>query len=214
MRRFLCEGLPGSGCSFLLSSIQVCLLLLSISTPYPSWREVYAIIAWNFLIWYYFECCCKWIDAHSCLRAFFESLQLFFHVVYPFGFSIMILSVPIFCSKIVLISLLLVVGMSSHILSLLAGRVFSHCFGMSCFVSFVWSYDGIFLVFLLSPVPRVVLFLLIVIPCSFCPNILFFSSVFDFLLVFSDFLFVFPVYIPIQVLNFCSSNFSWSNFAL
>ena len=75
-------------------------------------------------------------------------------------------------------------------------------FGISCFVRIVWSYLGIFLVFLLSTLPfdlfpRVVSFDLIVLLCSFCPNIssriiiiniLIFSFTFDFLQFFMRFL--------------------------
>ena len=55
-------------------------------------------------------------------------------------------------------------------------RIFFRCFGMSCFVCIVWSYLCIFLVFVLSTVPsdlsfRILSFALIVLLCSFRPNI-------------------------------------------
>ena len=73
-----------------------------------------------------------------------------------------VLLVAIFCSKIILIPLHLVVGMSSCDLPLLADRIFFRCFGMSRFVYIVLPCLDIFLVFLLSPVlsglfPRVLL---------------------------------------------------------
>ena len=89
--------------------------------------------------------------------------------------------------------------MSSCILPLHAGRIFFHCFGMSWFVYIVWFCLGIFLVFLLSPVPFnlfpwIVSFVLIMLLFSFRPIIFYrFSSVFAFLLVVVDILFVLPV---------------------
>ena len=71
-----------------------------------------------------------------------------------------------------------IVGISSCILYLLAGRSIFLCFGMSCFVWIVWPCLGIFLVFFLSSVPsdvcpRVVLFvLLVVLLLAFHLNIL------------------------------------------
>ena len=49
------------------------------------------------------------------------SSNSFFHVVYIFGFLCYAFSVPIFCSKIVLLPFHPVVGMSSYIFPLLAG---------------------------------------------------------------------------------------------
>ena len=60
------------------------------------------------------------------------------------------LSVPIFYSEIVFLSIYLVVSMFSCILPVFADRIFFICFRMSCFVCNVWSNLGIFLVFLLS----------------------------------------------------------------
>ena len=61
--------------------------------------------------------------------------------IQPFSY---IFSICIFYSKIVLLSLHLVVGMSSCILHLLVGRIFFQHFGMSCFVCISWPYLGIF----------------------------------------------------------------------
>ena len=97
------------------------------------------------------------------------------------------LSVPIFCSKIILLPSHLVVGISSPILPLLARIIFFHRFGISCFICIVWSCLGIFLGFLLSPVSsdlsfQVVSFDLIVLLFSLRPNkssyIFFFVSIF------------------------------------
>ena len=85
--------------------------------------------------------------------------------------------VSIFCSEIVLFPCHPVVGMSSCILLLLAGRIFFRCFGMSCFVCIVLSCLDIFLVFFLSPEPSdlfpwVVLFVfLVMLLFSFRPDI-------------------------------------------
>ena len=87
---------------------------------------------------------------------------------------------------------------------------FFRCCEITCFVCIVWSYLCIFLVFLLSPLPSdlslwVLSIVLMVLRCSFRPNIFSrFSSVLIFLFVVKAFLFVFPVWFPIQVLSFCS----------
>ena len=62
------------------------------------------------------------------------------------------LSIAIFCSKIFLPLSHAVVDMTSPILRLIVVRIFLRCFGTSCFIYIVWSYLGIFLVFLLSRV--------------------------------------------------------------
>ena len=41
-----------------------------------------SIIACYFPIWYFFECCSEWMEVYFCLRAFFESLSIFFHYYY------------------------------------------------------------------------------------------------------------------------------------
>ena len=63
-----------------------------------------------------------------------------------------------FCSRFLLQNCFVsfastVVGMYSCILHLLAGRIFFHCFRMTCFICIVWSCLSIFLVFLLLPLP-------------------------------------------------------------
>ena len=47
----------------------------------------------------FFKCCSKWIEVYFCLRAFFQSLQLFPHDVYPFSLSIIISTFPYFAPK-------------------------------------------------------------------------------------------------------------------
>ena len=122
------------------------------------------------------------------------------------------LYVPKFYSETVLPPSYSAVGMSSHNATILIWRIFFHCFRMSGFGGIVWSYLDKFLVSLLSPVPsdlspRVISFVVIVLPCSFRPNIfLCFSSVLSFSLVVEAFFFVFPVWFPIHVLNFCSCS--------
>ena len=69
-----------------------------------------------------------WVYVH--LKAFFEHWQLCFHVVYPFGFFVFGLSVPIFCSKIFLPLSLPVVDMASLILPLIVGRIFFPVFSI------------------------------------------------------------------------------------
>ena len=124
-----------------------------------------------------------------------------------------VLSVPIFCSKIFLLPCHQVVGMYSCILTQLAGWFF-HCFWKSWFICIVWSCLTIILAFLLSPVlsglfPRVVFYvLLLVLFFSFCPNMFQCSpSVLSFSLVVGDFFSVFPVEFTLQALRFCSCSF-------
>ena len=62
------------------------------------------------------------------------------------------------CSHILLL-LPLVIGISSHILYLLAGWIFFSYFGMSCFVCIVWSYVGI-----------IIIIIIIICIFSFCPR--------------------------------------------
>ena len=108
--------------------------------------------------------------------------------------------VPIFCSKIVLLPSRSVVGISSHLFPLLAGRIFFCCFGMFYFVCIVWSYRDIFLVFLRQ-------YLLIhLFVCSNCATLLFstqhilaFFFYLSILLVVEAFLFVLAVWFLILV---------------
>ena len=79
---------------------------------------------------------------------------------------------------------------------------------MSCFVCIVLSCHDIFLIFLLSQIPSglfppVVLFVLLVVLLFLFRSNMFqrSSSVLSFLLVIVDFLSVFPVEFPIQILS-------------
>ena len=56
-----------------------------------------------FGIFFFFECCSKWINVYIRLRTFFNSLQLFFHFAYPFCFFVMILPFPYFTPKLLCI---------------------------------------------------------------------------------------------------------------
>ena len=134
----------------------------------------------------------------------FTTLQI--HVAY----FCYVLLVAIFYSKIVQLLLHSVVGMFSwHLLQLVGGILF-RCIGMFSFVCIVLPFVDILLVFLLSPVlsrlfPQVVsLFFL-----AFQR----FSFVSSFLPVFVDFLPVFPVEFPIQVLVFCLCSLKESRFS-
>ena len=97
-----------------------------------SWPGVFQFGTFRVLIW-----------ANQGLRAVFEFLQIF-HVVYPFDFSV----VPYFASKL-FVSLTFDCGY----VFVLAGRIFFRCFRMTSLVYVVWFYLGIFIIFLLSPVP-------------------------------------------------------------
>ena len=67
-------------------------------------------------------------------QGFFKSLQfLAIRVIHTFGFY-----VPIFFSKCVLFPFHSVGGMSLCILHLYVGRIFSRCFGISCFDCNFW----------------------------------------------------------------------------
>ena len=82
-------------------------------------------------------------------------------------------SIPILCSKTVLLPFHPVARLSLHFLSLLADRIF-----FRCFVWIVWFCLGIFLVFILSPIlsdsSLQVVSLVVVLLFSFCPNSYFF----------------------------------------
>ena len=80
-----------------------------------------------------FKCCSERFQEYSSRRTFFESLQFFFHVFYPFGL-LYVISFPLFYTKIVLLPLQPVVVLSTTILHLLVSRTFFRCFRMSCFV--------------------------------------------------------------------------------
>ena len=59
--------------------------------------SMYAIMAWRFLVWYFFGCCSELIDVYFRFRFIFE-FWLFFYVANPFDFSIFS-SFPYFAPK-------------------------------------------------------------------------------------------------------------------
>ena len=137
-----------------------------------------------------FECCSKWTEAYIGLQAFFRSLQLFFHVVYPFEFSVMIFLFQHFARKLFCLACFQLLICVRTVFPYWLVTFFS-LFWNICFALIVWFCVRIFLVFLLSPVSsdlslRVVSFVLIVLLCSFRPNIFFLS-----LYIFNCFIFLF-----------------------
>ena len=208
--------LSGSGWSFLWSSIQICLLLL----------RVYLFLSWIFKtriqayhhglefsnMVFLGECCSEWIEVFFAFEPSsspYNSFSMFTRL----DFLLWSLYVPIFCSKTVLLSSHSVVGMSSHLVSLLAGGIFFRCFGMSCFVCIVWSFwSSFFRQYLLIHLFDVYLLFSL---CCFCLPILaffFFCLLSNFLICVSspisypgfEFLFVFSKGTPF---------FSQTNFA-
>ena len=96
----------------------------------PSWPNVFKFGT-------FFKCCSEWI----------EGLVWVLVILFPCCLSIRLFCyIPIFCSTIVffLSSICWYVFVHSP---LLAGRIFFQCFGISFFVSSVWSFLGIFLIF-------------------------------------------------------------------
>ena len=85
--------------------------------------KIRAIKVSGFPFCYIFKCCLQPVGVYVHWGTFFENLQLCFHVVYPYGFFCDDLSAPIFCSKILPLSHL-VVDMASSILPLIVGRIF------------------------------------------------------------------------------------------
>ena len=87
-----------------------------------------------------------------------------------------VLSVSIFYSKIILLPLHPLVGLSSCILHLLVGIIFFRNFGISCFICIVWRCISIFWAFFLSPIYFDLFFLIVlsnlsaVLFWSFHPN--------------------------------------------
>ena len=82
------------------------------------------------------------LSESRCIFAFAPSSSSSnFFVAYPFGFFCYVLFVPIFYFEIVLFPCHPVVGLSSCILPLLAGRICFLCFGMSCFAR-IWEWRG------------------------------------------------------------------------
>ena len=90
------------------SSMSVSCKHLFILISSLSWIEVnffepesmYVIKAWSFPVWYFFECCSQLINVYNHLRTFFDTLQLFFRLVYPFSFFVMIPLFPYFALKL------------------------------------------------------------------------------------------------------------------
>ena len=72
--------------------------LLSLEVNFLKPVSMYTIIAWRFLIWYFFECCSARIEVYFCLRVFFffEFFKFFIHFAYPFSFSLRLSSLPYF----------------------------------------------------------------------------------------------------------------------
>ena len=148
--QFLFGGLFASGWPFLVSYIRVCLFLVSLcSFRKPvchglKWIFKTSIhvchdgLAFSNLV--ILECCSEWIKVYFHLRSFFEffwcciHIRLFYYVLF----------VHIFCFKIVLFPFPPFVGMSSYILSRLAGTISLRCFEKSCFVWIVLSCLDIF----------------------------------------------------------------------
>ena len=151
------------------------------------------LIAWRFPILYFF---CVALCESRCIFALGLSLSS-----WNSFFILFIHSVLMFCLLPSYILLVFfpshpVIGMTSLIPPLLAGRIFFRCFGMSCFVCLVWSCLDIFVVFFLPPVtlglfPRFILFILL------ASIFLFFSNIiqrFPFVLSFSFFIDFLSVY--------------------
>ena len=69
--------------------------------------SIYVIMSQCFPIWYCFECFSEWVDVYFRLRSFF------FHVAYPFGFSVILSSFPYFAPNLfcfLIIRLLICIG--------------------------------------------------------------------------------------------------------
>ena len=170
-------------------------------------ESMYTIMAWSFPIWYFWVLLSmnRWILSRSVL------LQVFLDLLCCLSIRLIsyVLSVAIFCSKIVLFLCHLVVGMSSCILPQLVGRIFFIVLG--CLIFCIgFPYFDIFFVFLLFLIfsglfPWVVLPVLLF---PFCPNMFKrFSSVLSFFLAVIDLLSAFLVEFPNQVLTSCL--YSW-----
>ena len=157
----------------------------------PSWSGVFKFGT--------FLSCFESIEVYFYLRSFL-SIRLFSYI----------LSVPIFCSNIILFPCHPVIGIFFVHFPLLVGRIFFVVLKYPILSILFYPVSTSFLVFSLSQVtsgsfPRVVLFVLLVLLFSFSSqHISVFSFVLSFLLVVVDFLSTFPIVFPIQVLNFCS----------
>ena len=107
-------------------------------------ESLYGIMTWHFPIRFFLSVA---LSISKCMSALGPSLSLcksVFYLIYPFGFFYYVLSVPIFCSKILLILLHPVVGLPSCILPLLAGRIFFRYLGMQCFVFYCLTLSRYF----------------------------------------------------------------------
>ena len=109
-------------------------------------------MGWRFPIYYFFKCCSEWIEIYFRVSPFSSPSNSFSMLFIHSAFLICSLRSYILLRNS-FASLSLVVGISSCILPLLAGRIFFRCFGLSCFVCIVLSCLDIFLAPLLSPVP-------------------------------------------------------------
>ena len=128
-------------------------------------ESMYAITVWHFFcLFLFFVFCTEWIGVYFRLWAFLGSLELFFSVVYSFGFFVMFSSFPCFAPKFFL---------------------FPCIWHVSCLRQYLLMYV---LEFVIS------LFVLIVLIFFFSfQHILEFSSLLAFLLVVIAFTSVFPI---------------------
>ena len=85
-------------------SIRVVFTLI-INSGMSVWRWIFKPISMNavkdrdFPVCYLFTCCLEFVWMYVHQRAFFEQLQLCFHVVYPFWLFVMMLPFPYFAQK-------------------------------------------------------------------------------------------------------------------
>ena len=63
-------------------------------------KSMYSFKAWCFPIRYFLGCFSKRVQLYVYIRAFFESLQFFFQVIYPPGLSVMSFMFPYFAQKL------------------------------------------------------------------------------------------------------------------
>ena len=138
--QFLFGGLSETGCFFLLviyscksaSSKHIFILIARVrwmEMPFmPSWPRVFKFGTFSSVTQ------SEW----SSIVAFGPSvLSTLLQCCLPIRFFCYILYIPIFYSKIVLLPSYSVVGISSYLFPLLAGRIFFRCFGMFCFACIV-----------------------------------------------------------------------------
>ena len=143
------------------SCISVFCMYLFISVTCLSWIELnfktkirICHLGHGFASLAFFKSCLECVKVYFHLKAFFEYSEMCFHVVYRFGYFVMIFSFPYFA------------GISSFILPHTCWQKFLSLFCKTYFVCIVCSCLGIFLVFLLSPALfdeslRVVFFVLV-----------------------------------------------------